>query len=161
MPPKLSARAARSTTKVDTTLLPGDSPTNGGPGLTTTENVKAIQGMQAELSTMAGLLTILTTHLCPDSPMEAPIIEGDPENYTRQRGRTAERHQDPHRMLSGPSIDRQQRCDRDRHPSAPPPRSLVSWTTHRQDHQTSWFGTAPPLTGHPRGASDPSITAGE
>ena len=167
MPPKRSARAARSATKAtqeqtSPTSLQGDSPTNGGPvpakkRLTTAENAKAIQGMQAELSTMAGLLTTLTTRLCPDSPADVPTIEGDPENYTRPRGRTADRHQDPHRTWSGPSTDRQQGSDRDRHPSAPPRPAPAPWTTNQQDLHTSWFGAAPTPSGHPHGASDPRV----
>ena len=127
MPPKRSTRSARPVQRspepapVD---LPGLQDGQHGGRLpakkkpTVAENAKAIQAMQADLSSMTGLLTTLTHRLCPASTPESPrqVPEADPANYA-PRGRPLERHPDPQRTWSAPRPDSP--C-RDRHPSAPP-----------------------------------------
>ena len=144
MPPKRATRASRNTPKSPQPQQPV-RPAQGTPAPqqagqdgehvpakkkpTTADNARAIHAMQAEMSTMTGLLSHLTQRLCPEPPPSVPeqppsiIPEANPENYA-PRGRATERHADPYRAWSAP---RPSSPYRDRHPSAPKPSSPRQW----------------------------------
>ena len=132
MPPERSTRSSRPSPATQAPTTPesghrmdqdgGPVPaTQGKKMTTTTENAKAIQAMQSDLSNMSGMLVVLTQRLCPE-PMspglqgQQPVPEADPGNYL-PRGRLLERYTDGHQTWSAPQPDSPHR---DQHPSAPP-----------------------------------------
>ena len=142
MPPKKPGRPARGKKNLSPVQsLEGDVDDDAPGGQdgdplpakkrpTVADNAKSIQSMQADISTMSGMLSQLTQRLCAETP-EAPqtthvapapspatAAAADPEAYTRGRARTAAHAGDTCRPVSVPSPPKQ--TSRDRHTSAGP-----------------------------------------
>ena len=130
MPPKKSIRQARKKAPSADKSPPASSPTSldlsGNNGFdvpakkraTAADNAKAITALQADMSSITGLLTQISQKLCgpAEPPQPVYISEADPENYAPPtRGRLQERHTDPHCTFSAPSPARE--TVRDRHVS--------------------------------------------